>query len=89
MTGTKCLKNYPVIEQHGAIFIWFGIDANEQPAPLEFPEQLASEEWSAFLCQADWKVNHQYAIDNVMDQCMVVIYMRHRTRWQMVIVPQR
>ncbi|MDB0323973.1 3-phenylpropionate dioxygenase, partial [Acinetobacter baumannii] len=59
MTGTKCLKSYPVIEQHGAIFIWFGIDANEQPAPLEFPEQLASEEWSSFLCQADWKVNHQ------------------------------
>ncbi len=67
MKGTSCVKSYPVIEQHGAIFMWFGIDAKEPAKPLEFPEQLASEAWSSFLCQADWKVNHQYAIDNVMD----------------------
>ncbi|MFW2154050.1 3-phenylpropionate dioxygenase, partial [Acinetobacter gyllenbergii] len=67
MKGSECVKSYPIIEKHDAIFIWFGIDANEPPAELEFPEQLASTEWSSFLCQADGKVNHQYAIDNVMD----------------------
>ncbi|WP_336721267.1 aromatic ring-hydroxylating dioxygenase subunit alpha [Acinetobacter soli] len=67
LKGAECVKSYPVIEKHDAIFIWFGLDPNEPPAELAFPEQLASEEWSSFLCQADWKVNHQYAIDNVMD----------------------
>lgn len=67
MKGSKCVKTYAVIEKHGAIFLWFGIDPNEEPKTLEFPEQLDSEEWSSFLCQADWNVNHQYAIDNVMD----------------------
>ena len=67
MKGTKCVKAYPVIEKHGAIFLWFGIDTNEAPTELVFPEQLESESWSSFLCQADWKVNYQYAIDNVMD----------------------
>ena len=67
LQGTDCVKTYPVIEQHGAIFLWFGIDAAEAPKALEFPEQLASEAWSSFLCQSDWKVNYQYAIDNVMD----------------------
>lgn len=67
MKGTQCVKSYHVIEKHGAIFLWFGIDPAEKPKQLEFPEQLASEEWSSFLCQADWKVNYQYAIDNVMD----------------------
>ena len=67
LKGSNCVKSYPVIEKHGAIFVWFGIDINEQPKELDFPEQLSSEEWSSFLCQADWKVNYQYAIDNVMD----------------------
>ncbi len=51
MKGSECVKSYPIIEKHDAIFIWFGIDANEPPAELEFPEQLASTEWSSFLCQ--------------------------------------
>ncbi|MDN5690312.1 MAG: Rieske (2Fe-2S) protein, partial [Acinetobacter sp.] len=42
MKGTTCVKSYPVIEQHGAIFLWFGIDPNEVAKPLDFPEQLAS-----------------------------------------------
>ncbi len=67
MRGMKCVKSYQVQEMHGAIFVWFGIDDNEAPAELVLPEQLASDQWSSFLCMADWKVNHQYAIDNVMD----------------------
>ena len=66
MTGADCVKSYHVQEVHGAIFIWFGVDDSE-PAELVFPEQLESDEWSSFLCMADWKVNYQYAVDNVMD----------------------
>ncbi|MBL1379260.1 aromatic ring-hydroxylating oxygenase subunit alpha [Zobellella iuensis] len=67
MTGSKCLRSYPVIEKHGAIFLWFGLDPDAEPADLVLPEQLDSEEWSSFLCQADWAVNYRYAVDNVMD----------------------
>ena len=67
MTGVKCVKSYHVQEMHGAIFVWFGIDDAEAPKPLTLPEQMGSDEWSSFLCIADWKVNHQYAVDNVMD----------------------
>lgn len=67
LKGSDCVKTYQVQELNGAIFIWFGIDANEAPAELVLPDQLSSEEWSSFLCMADWKVNHQYAVDNVMD----------------------
>lgn len=67
LKGSDCVKSYQVKEMHDAIFIWFGIDDKEAPAELSLPEQLANEEWSSFLCMADWKVNHQYAIDNVMD----------------------
>lgn len=67
LKGSQCVKSYPVLEQHGAIFLWFGLDPAEEPEALLFPEQLGSEAWSSFLCQADWKVNYQYAVDNVMD----------------------
>ncbi len=67
LNGEKCLRSYPVQERNGAIFIWFGVDESVEPTALELPEQLESEEWSSFLCMADWKVNHRYAVDNVMD----------------------
>jgi phenylpropionate dioxygenase-like ring-hydroxylating dioxygenase large terminal subunit len=51
----------------GAIFLWFGIDPNAEPAPLELPEDLVSDEYSQFLCVSNWKCNYRYAIDNVMD----------------------
>src|SRR4029450_13767665 len=67
MEGHKHVKSYPVQERAGAIFLWFGIDPNAEPAPLELPEDLVSEEYSQFLCVSNWKVNYRYAIDNVMD----------------------
>ena len=67
MEGKKCVKSYPVQERAGAIFLWFGIDPDAEPTPLVLPEQLAGDEWSQFLCMANWKVNYRYAIDNVMD----------------------
>ncbi len=67
LEGQRAVKSYPVQERYGAIFVWFGDDLHEEPAPLEFPEELASPEWSSFLCTAHWKCNYRYALDNVMD----------------------
>lgn len=67
MEGKKCIKSYPVQERCGAIFLWFGIDLDAEPALLELPEQLSDEQWSNFLCMSNWKVNYRYAVDNVMD----------------------
>jgi hypothetical protein len=30
-----------VQEAHGAIFLWFGVTADQQPDELSFPEELA------------------------------------------------
>jgi len=67
LKGKHAVKRYPVKEIHGAIFVYFGDARHPQPAPLEFPEQLSSPEWSSFLCTAAWACNYRYAIDNVMD----------------------
>ena len=67
LEGQKCVKSYPVEEHAGAIFLWFGDDANKEPAPLVLPEELVGDEYASFLCMSHWKCNYQYAIDNVMD----------------------
>lgn len=67
MEGRQQVRSYPVQERAGAIFLWFGIDPKAEPAPLELPEDLVSDEFSHFLCVSNWKVNYRYAIDNVMD----------------------
>ena len=67
LEGQHCVRAYPCEEHHGAIFAWFGRDAQKAPQPLELPEELASPEWSSMLCTASWKCNYSYAVDNVMD----------------------
>jgi phenylpropionate dioxygenase-like ring-hydroxylating dioxygenase large terminal subunit len=67
MPDEKRVRAYPVTERHGAVFVWFGVDAAQPPAALELPEQLASPEWAQMLCTSHWRCNHRYAIDNVMD----------------------
>ncbi len=67
LEGKTCIKSYPVEERNGAIFLWFGDELHPEPAPLSLPEEMASEEWSSFLCLSNWKCNYRYAIDNVMD----------------------
>ncbi len=66
LTGKKCLKSYPAVESNGAIFLWFG-GGDAPPAPFELPEEMSSDEYSGFLCMQNWRCNHRYAIDNVMD----------------------
>lgn len=67
MEGKTCVKSYPVQESNGAIFLYFGDEAHPEPCELVLPEELASPEYSSFLCTSHWKVNYRYAIDNVMD----------------------
>ena len=70
LQGQQRVRSYPVQERCGAIFLWFGVDADvvaTPPAALHLPEQLTGDDWSQFLCMANWKTNYRYAIDNVMD----------------------
>ena len=67
LEGRKCIRAYPVKESNGAIFLYFGDELNPDPCELELPEQLVSDDYSAFLCTAVWKCNYRYAVDNVMD----------------------
>ena len=67
LEGRTCVRSYPVQEQAGAIFLWFGDRAPTEADTLRLPEELVSEEHSNFLCVAHWDCNYRYAIDNVMD----------------------
>ncbi|AZG17211.1 aromatic ring-hydroxylating dioxygenase subunit alpha [Cupriavidus pauculus] len=67
LEGRTCVRSYPVEEQAGAIFLWFGDRAPAEADALRLPEELVSEEHSNFLCVAHWDCNYRYAIDNVMD----------------------
>ena len=50
------------------MFLYFGVTADEAPAELTFPQELADEaSYSNFLCTASWNCNYQYALENVMD----------------------
>lgn len=66
--GKNVVKTYSVQEIRGGIFVYFGDELNEAPAPLELPDELTDDEnFDSFLCTATWQCNYQYAIDNVMD----------------------
>lgn len=67
MEGKKHLRSYPVQEAAGAVFVWFGVDPEAEPAPLKLPEEITSDAYSSFLCMSNWKTSYRYAIDNVMD----------------------
>ncbi|MEM1102831.1 MAG: aromatic ring-hydroxylating dioxygenase subunit alpha [Pseudomonadota bacterium] len=66
LIGRKCLKTYPTIERHDAVWVYFGGEGEEAP-PLELPEQLTSESYASFLSVANWGVCHSYAMENVAD----------------------
>lgn len=41
LVGQQCVRSYNVQEAHGAIFLWFGVTADQQPDELTFPDELA------------------------------------------------
>ncbi len=67
LEGQRCVKSYPCVERHDAIFVWFGDALNGEPASLELPAEMTSAAHAKFLCTAAWRCNYRYAIDNVMD----------------------
>jgi len=67
LVGQSCVKSYPAEERNDAIFLYFGDALHAEPPALDLPEQLTSDDYSAFLCTAIWKCNYRYAVDNVMD----------------------
>ncbi|PCI53966.1 MAG: 3-phenylpropionate dioxygenase [Alphaproteobacteria bacterium] len=68
MVGEACVTGYSVKEVRGAVFLYFGDELNQEPVDIGLPEELTDdEEYGSFLCMAKWKVNHRYAVENVMD----------------------
>lgn len=65
--GKKMLRTYPVVEHFQGLWAWFGSDAESAPAPLEFPLEFTSPEWTGFPVTSTWKTNYQYVWDNVID----------------------
>ena len=49
------------------IFAYVGDALHPEPIELPFPEQLASPEFSSFLCYCEWEGDYRYVYDNVMD----------------------
>ena len=78
LVGQQCVRSYNVQEAHGAIFLWFGVTADQQPDELTFPDELAdTDSFSNFLCTAAWKCNYQYALENVME---APIHVQHQSK---------
>jgi phenylpropionate dioxygenase-like ring-hydroxylating dioxygenase large terminal subunit len=50
LVGQQCVRSYNVQEAHGAIFLWFGVTADQQPDELSFPEELADTTNTATSC---------------------------------------
>ena len=67
LEGKKAVKTYPSREIAGAIFVWFGDDLHQEPAVFEPPPQLVANEYSNFLCYAEWEMFWRYLYDNNMD----------------------
>ncbi len=67
LEGKRAVKTYPAREIAGAIFAWFGDALHETPAAFDPPKELVSDEYSHFVCYADWKAPWRYVYDNLMD----------------------
>jgi phenylpropionate dioxygenase-like ring-hydroxylating dioxygenase large terminal subunit len=67
LEGLKCVRSFPCVEQHEAIFAYVGDELHSEPPKLEFPEELSSPEYSSFLCYAEWGNDYRFVCENVMD----------------------
>ena len=67
LEGQMAVRTYPARELKGAIFAYVGDSLHPEPCAFEPPEQLASDEYEAFLCYAEWRTAYRYLIDNNLD----------------------
>lgn len=67
LEGRAAVKTYPSREIQGAIFAYVGDALHPEPCAFEPPEQLASSDYDAFLCYAEWRTPYRYLIDNNLD----------------------
>lgn len=67
LEGRKAVPTFPATEVAGAILAWFGDALHPEPAPFDPPPELVGEEYSNFLCYADWNASWRYVFDNLMD----------------------
>jgi phenylpropionate dioxygenase-like ring-hydroxylating dioxygenase large terminal subunit len=65
--GRKAIRHYPVQEQHGAIWVYFGVDEYAEPPELRFPDEFYTGEWSGFVGICEFECNYQLARDNQVD----------------------
>jgi phenylpropionate dioxygenase-like ring-hydroxylating dioxygenase large terminal subunit len=67
LEGMQAVKTYPSRELKGAIFAYVGDALHPEPCPFEPPEQLASDEYDAFLCYTEWRTPYRYLAENNLD----------------------
>jgi phenylpropionate dioxygenase-like ring-hydroxylating dioxygenase large terminal subunit len=67
LEGSRAALSFHVQERHGAVFLFNSDTHVDTPPPLLLPEELESAEYSNFLCYVEWKGDHRYVADNVMD----------------------
>jgi phenylpropionate dioxygenase-like ring-hydroxylating dioxygenase large terminal subunit len=68
LEGARATKSFHMQEAHGAIWLYNSSEYVDAPPPLNLPVELAdSDNYSNFLCYAEWRGDYRYAIDNVMD----------------------
>ncbi|MEN9631033.1 MAG: hypothetical protein RJA10_4261, partial [Pseudomonadota bacterium] len=67
LEGQRAARHFQVLDRHGALWLYNARTPVTEAPPLVLPEELESAEWSHFLCYNEWKGDHRYVADNVMD----------------------
>ena len=67
LEGSRAALSFHVQEACGAVFLFNADSHVETPPALVMPDELASAEYSHFLCYVEWKGDYRYVLDNVMD----------------------
>jgi phenylpropionate dioxygenase-like ring-hydroxylating dioxygenase large terminal subunit len=61
------VRSYPTEEKAGLIWSYIGDLEKFPPSDLKVPEELMSEEWTAFVRPVTWKINWLLFMDNLAD----------------------
>lgn len=67
LEGRSALRTFPAEEHGGAVFAWFGIDEQADPAPLRVPAPIAGGDWEHFLAYVEWDASYLLSLDNLLD----------------------